>query len=210
MNEGLKKMIDKQFDVCSKNLLNNQFAVDILETKEEVIPLLKSLINQGSSVGVGGSVTLSECNVISWLESNKDYNYIDRYNTDDRNKAMKDHLTCDVYITSTNALLLSGGLYNVDGNGNRVSALTYGPDKVFVIAGYNKIVTDIDAAVERVERHAAVANNFRLNKENLCTKVGKCVQCNLPTTICNSYVYTRRCNYKDRIHVILVKESLGY
>ena len=81
MNEGLKKMIDKQFDVCSKNLLNNQFAVDILETKEVVIPLLKSLINQGSSVGVEGSVTLSECNVISWLESNKDYNYIDRYNT---------------------------------------------------------------------------------------------------------------------------------
>ncbi|HCY05997.1 MAG TPA: lactate utilization protein [Erysipelotrichaceae bacterium] len=210
MDKGFMKTIDKHFEICSKNLLNNQFAVDILESKEDVIPFLESVIENGSSVGVGGSITLDQCNIVKWLEKKEDIDYIDRYNTDDRHKAMQGHLTCNVYITSSNAVLLSGGLYNVDGTGNRVSALTYGPDKVYVIVGYNKIVSDLDAAIERVERHAAVANNFRLNKDNPCTKTGKCVLCNTPSTICNTYVYTRRCYAKDRIHVVLVKESLGY
>ncbi|NLC96093.1 MAG: LUD domain-containing protein [Erysipelotrichaceae bacterium] len=210
MDAGLKQMIDKQFEICKKNLINNNFGIDILESKEEVIPFLQKSIKRGSSIGVGGSMSLAQCGIIKWLESNKDYDYIDRYNTDDSMAAIKNHLTCDVYLTSTNALLLNGGLYNVDGNGNRVSALTFGPEKVYVVVGYNKLVKDLDEAIKRVERVAALANNFRLNKDNPCTQVGSCVLCNKTSTICNYYVYTRRSGYEKRIHILLVKENLGY
>ena len=210
MNDSVKKLVENQFEIVKKNLINNQFAVDVFESKEDLVPFLKENIKKGSIVGCGGSMSLVESGVLSWLEESSDYVFLDRNKTDDVDKVLKQQLNSDVYLSSTNALLLSGSLYNIDGRGNRVAALCYGPSKVYVVVGYNKLVNSLEEAEARIERYAAIANNIRLNKDNPCVKVGKCVKCNLPSTICNSYVYTRRSGIKDRVHILLVKESLGY
>ena len=144
------------------------------------------------------------------VTGNPDYQFLDRFHTDDRKKIFRESLLADVYLTSTNAVTMDGMLYNVDGTGNRLAALIYGPDKVYVIAGANKIVPDLEAAKKRVENHTAPANCVRLKKDNPCVKLGECAHCNHATTICNQYVTTRRSGGKGRIHVILVNEELGY
>ena len=116
----------------------------------------------------------------------------------------------DVYLTSTNALTLDGKLLNVDGNGNRVAAMIYGPKKVVVLTGINKLVKDEAAAIERIQMIAAPANCVRLNKDTPCTKVGNCVDCLNPKRICASHVKIDRSQTKDRIHVILMMKEAGY
>ncbi|HHX59182.1 MAG TPA: LUD domain-containing protein [Epulopiscium sp.] len=115
----------------------------------------------------------------------------------------------DTYLTSSNAITEAGELYNVDGNGNRVAAMLYGPDQVIVVVGINKLVKNIDQAILRVEGIAAPANNKRLNKNNPCTTVGHCTDCKNEGRICNQYTVIRR-GAKGRITVIIVNKELGY
>ncbi|MGN1388285.1 MAG: lactate utilization protein, partial [Bulleidia sp.] len=161
-------------DSCVKHLRMHGFGADYFETKEEVLSYLKEAIPKGASIGIGGSMTLSEIGVLSWLTGNPDYRFLDRYHTDDVKKVFHESLCADVYLMSTNALTEEGELYNIDGNGNRLAALIYGPEKVYVIAGTNKIVKNLEEAVQRVELFSAPANNIRLNKTNPCTKTGQC------------------------------------
>lgn len=210
MEENLKHASLKKLEAVKAKLENNRFDVVLLDHKEEVIPYLETVIQNHASIGVGGSVTLDECGIIEWLRTYEGCIFIDRYKMTDRRKAFRDSLCADAFITSSNAITMDGMLYNVDGNGNRVAALTYGPDKVYVIAGVNKIVKDIEAAKIRVETIAAPANCVRLNKDTPCTKVGSCMHCNSDSTICSSYVITRRCAQRGRITVVLVNEELGY
>lgn len=195
---------------CIEHLRMHGFGADYFETKEEVLSYLKEAIPKGASIGIGGSVTLSEIGVLSWLTGNPDYRFLDRYHTDDVKKVFHESLCADVYLMSTNALTEEGELYNIDGNGNRLAALIYGPEKVYVIAGTNKIVKNLEEAVQRVELFSAPANNIRLNKTNPCTKTGQCMHCSTPSTICNQIVTTRRSGTPGRIHVLLVNEALGY
>lgn len=155
-------------------------------------------------------MTLEEMGVIAWLTGNPDYAFLDRYHTDDREKIFHESMNADVYLMSSNAVTLDGCLYNVDGTGNRVAALIYGPKKVYVLCGTNKLVNDVDSAVKRVKEIAAPANNVRLHKDNPCATLGSCMNCMRPTTICNQFVLTRRSGTPNRIHVILINESLGY
>ncbi len=208
--EPVKRIQDLQLQQLALKLEANNYGVSVAETKEEAAELIKSMIPEGASVGVGGSVTLDELGMISWLRENPAVKFIDRYHTENRKQAFRDALSADVFLMSTNAVTMQGWLYNVDGTGNRVSALIYGPDKVIVVAGINKVTEDLDAAVARVEKLAAPANNVRLNKENPCVKAGQCMHCSQASTICNQYVVTRRSGEKGRIHVVLVNEELGY
>ena len=153
---------------------------------------------------------MTEIGVLSWLTGNEEYHFLDRYHTDDVSRVFHESLNADVYLMSTNALTEEGELYNIDGNGNRLAALIYGPKKVYVIAGTNKIVKNLEEAVSRVELFSAPANNIRLGKTNPCTKTGQCMQCSTPSTICNQIVTTRRSGTPGRIHVLLVNEALGY
>ena len=210
MNENVKQIYAAKLQRLKKALEDHQFAVSILETREDVIPFLKDHMAEGSSVGVGGSVTLDECGVIDWLRGNEAYRFIDRYRTEDKKQAFRDSLLADVYLTSTNAVTMDGNLYNVDGTGNRVAALIYGPDHVYVIAGVNKITEDVPSAVKRVEQYAAPANCVRLKRGNPCETQGECMHCNSSTTICNQFVTTRRSSVPQRIHIVLVKEELGF
>ena len=187
----------------------NRFDYSFVETKEDCLKLVSELIHENDVVSVGGSVTLKECGILEYLENRKDITYLDRYHCEDPQKVFHDAFCADVYLTSSNAITKKGELYNVDGTGNRVAAMLYGPKKVLVIVGKNKIVENIDEAIKRTEI-AAYKNNVRLNKENPCVKVGHCVHCESPTKICRGYTVISSSSVIGRIHVIVVNEDLGY
>ncbi len=210
MDEHLNATNLAHAETAVRNLRSNGFEAELLENREAVLAYLKKKIPEGASVGVGGSMTLFETGIIAWLEQAPGLTYYDRYHTDDVDAVFHQCLNADVYLMSANAVTMDGHLYNVDGNGNRVAALTFGPKKVYVIAGVNKLVPDLQAAIQRNELFAAPANNDRLNTGNPCTNLGKCIHCSRDTTICNDFVFTRRCRPQGRIHVLLVNEELGY
>lgn len=219
MDEAMMKKINKTLAA----LRGNNMAAYYVETKEEVLPLLQSLMNEGETVTHGGSETLKECGVIDLLNSGV-YNYLDRSKAKDRDEAeelMRKAYFADTYLASANAVTEGGLLYNVDGNSNRVSAILYGPKQVIFICGYNKIVKDLDEAVWRLKTVAAPRNTKRLNCETYCAKEGECLAkgqdasymcdgCKSPARICCNYVISARQRHKDRIKVILVGEKLGY
>lgn len=195
---------------AKKKLEDHQFQVDLFQSQDACLQYLKDLLKDQVSVSVGGSMTLFEMGIIDFLENNSEIQYLDRYHSEHPHEIYHAALSCDYFLTSTNAVTLSGELYNVDGNGNRVAAMIYGPEHVLVIAGANKIVRDLKAAEDRVKTIAALANCVRLNKDNPCTKIGACVDCQLPTRICSAAVTLQRSHVPGRIHVLLINEDLGY
>ena len=210
MDKAQQTQVHMLLEKCQGKLINNNFDASIFTSKEEVLEFLKKQIPAGSTVGTGGSMTLETVGVIDWLRASSSITYYDRVGASDVEKILLAGQHADYYLMSSNAITLDGQLYNVDGRGNRLSALIYGPKKVFIVAGYNKIVKDIDDAITRVETIAAPQNCLRLNKGTPCTKLGTCAHCNMKDTICNSYVVTRRNAIPNRIHVLLVEEELGY
>ena len=196
-----------------ENLRKNNIKVDYVKNEEELKELLNLIIKDKSLVALGGSMTLFETGVIEYLR-NRDIEFLDRYREnltkDDINEMYRRAFYSDYYFTSSNAITENGELYNVDGNGNRVSAMIWGPKKVVVIAGINKIVKDEKAAVERNRKIAAPKNAKRLKLDTPCAKLGYCVDCNHKDRICASYVMLRKQRVKDRIHVILVEGEWGY
>lgn len=210
MESNVAQLIELKLNQLKKASELARYNMDVVEKKEDVIPLLDSLIESGQSCSVGGSITLSQCGILEYLENRKDIVYLDRYHTDNTDSVFKAAMSCDAYVTSTNALTMNAELYNVDGNGNRVAAMIFGPKKVFVVVGINKLVNDLNEAISRVRSIAAPANNLRLNKPNPCTITGKCMDCRMETRICSAAVTITNSAKKGRIHLIVVKEPLGY
>lgn len=205
----LEKKVGKTIEALKKNNMDAYFVKDESELKEK----LKELLKEKSTVSVGGSMTLFQTGIIDFLR-NGDYKFLDRYDEHltpaDIKKLYKDTFYADTYICSTNALTEGGELYNIDGNGNRVAAMIFGPDQVIVITGMNKIVKDLKEAEDRVKRLAAPINAKRLNKNTPCAKVGYCTDCNTDDRICSDYVVLKRQKIKGRIKVIIVGKELGY
>jgi hypothetical protein len=119
-------------------------------------------------------------------------------------------LTADIMISSANAITLNGALVNLDGMGNRIAAMAFGPRKVILVIGMNKVAPDLETAMKRVKHHAAPLNSIRLGLPNPCTETGLCADCRTPSRICNMWSIIEGQAVKDRIHVKLVGESLGY
>lgn len=194
-------------------LKGNRINGYLVKDKNELIEKITELVEDGASVACGGSMSLFEAGVIEHLRSNR-YKFFDRYKEGLTPEEIKDiyrkAFSCDAYFTSTNAITESGELYNVDGNGNRVAAMLYGPDKVIVIVGANKIVKNIDEAIERNKRVSAPANAKRLNRKTPCAKVGYCMNCKSEERICREYTVIKRQGNPERIHVIFINENLGY
>lgn len=210
MDKHHDAILNKRLERAITNLKNHNFEVSVLENKEEVNPFLESIIEKGSTAAVGGSMTINETNTLSWLRSGY-LKFIDRYDPEnDVHQVFHESFNVDAYITSTNAVTMTGELVNTDGNGNRVAAMVYGPKKVYVIVGTNKLVSNIDEAQRRIELYAAPMNCERLNKDTPCRKVGECVHCSVPERICSVNVVLHRSNTPQRIHVIFVKDDLGY
>ena len=181
-------------------------------TSAEAVEKALSLMPEGSSVTWGGSVTLSECGLMDALQKNN-YELIDRMSAKTPEEARQlygQQVLADFFLMSSNAITIDGELVNIDGHSNRVACLCCGPKNVIVIAGMNKVVSDIDSGIKRVQNFAAPPNTVRLNRNTPCAKTGKCGNCYSSDCICSQIVITRRSSIPNRIKVILVGEELGF
>lgn len=195
-----------------KNLEKRNMEAYYAPTKEEAVKTALSILKEGSVVSWGGSMTMGEIGLTDKLKKGN-YTLIDRSvakSPEETKEMYHKALSCDYYIMSSNAITKDGILLNIDGNGNRVAALIYGPENVVVIVGINKIAHDLDSAYKRIKDIACVKNTIRLNKNTPCSKTGKCADCLSSDCICNQIVATRRSGIKGRIKVIIVGENLGY
>ena len=210
MDKNKYDVIRLKMERTAEALRDNNMYCECVDSAEEALDVIESLMNDGDTVTVGGSMTLFEAGVIDMLRGGR-YNFLDRYTKNaDVQGIYEAAFTSDVYLMSSNAITEKGELYNVDGNGNRVASLIWGPKSVIIVAGYNKIVKDIDEAKVRVQEIAAPANATRLGCETPCTKTGHCMNCASPQRICATTVITGRQRVQNRIKVILIGEELGY
>ncbi|MBP5418109.1 MAG: lactate utilization protein [Clostridiales bacterium] len=180
------------------------------KNKEKALQIALDLIPEGASVTMGGCMSAREIGLIDALTEGE-YNFIDRDNYADKRAAMLMAYDADVFLSSANAMTDDGILVNIDGNSNRVSAIAQGPKKVIFIVGMNKVCgSDIDSAMKRARNVAAPINAQRFGLNTPCTKTGACMNCKSPDTICCQFLITRYSRHKDRIHVILVNDDLGF
>lgn len=182
------------------------------ETKEDALEQIKELIPEQSTIGYGGSMTLSETGIMQALKEGN-YQLLEREKatTKEEQKEMYAQIAvCDYFLMSTNAITLDGELINIDGRGNRVAFLCYGPENVIIVTGMNKVVSDVESGIKRVHDVASPANTVRLSKKTPCSVTGRCGDCLSPDCICSQTVITRLSMTPGRIKVILVGEELGY
>ena len=177
--------------------------------KEAALKQALALIPEGSTVTMGGAMSVHEIGLVKALTEGN-YNFIDRDAVEDKRAAMLAAYDADFYLMSANAMTEDGILVNIDGNSNRVSALAQGPRKVIVIAGRNKICDDVDGAMKRARNVAAPINAQRFGLNTPCAKTGSCMNCKSPDTICCQFLITRFSRHPGRIHVILVNDDLGF
>lgn len=195
-----------------KNLEKRGIRGHYCDTKEEARDLILSMIPDQSVVSWGGSMTINALGVKEKL-AERNVTTIDPYSAstpDEGIERRRQGLTADYFLMSTNAITMDGELLNIDGTSNRVAALCFGPKKVIVVAGANKLARNLDDAYERAKLYAAVPNNVRLKTGNPCTVTGNCSNCLTKTCICCNIVTTRFSSTPDRLHVILVNENLGF
>lgn len=194
-------------------LQKNNFQAEYVEDKETAIRRLLELIPIEGTVGVGGSVTIEELKITDQLAARGNKVYWHNTPGLDPEEAQEIRIkqqTCDCFLTSTNAVTLDGILVNEDGTGNRVSAMIFGPKKVIVVTGINKIVKDVEAAIERIEMIAGPQNCLRLNYNTPCTKLGYCQDCQSERRICNVTTIMRKRPRLTDITVLIIGEELGY
>ncbi len=211
--------IEKTIKALEKNNMQVYFVADAAEAKAKVL----SLIPEGATVANGGSMTLVDTGILDAVKSGS-YRYLDRnlQGLSEKEKSMRlgEIMTCDYFLSSSNAITENGELYNVDGTSNRVNALLYGPKNVIIVAGVNKIVPDLASAVRRVKEIAAPKNCRRLNCNTYCFHKGHCVSldrggdmadgCDSDSRICCNYTVMASQRLHDRVKIVLVNEKLGY
>lgn len=203
---------EKMKDKLIANLEKRHFQAYYCNTKKEALNLALSLIPQEHTVSWGGSVSAERIGLIHAVR--KSYNVIDRDSAqtpEEADELRRKGLLADTFIMGTNALTEDGQLVNIDGTGNRVAALCFGPKNVIVICGMNKVVKTLDDAYSRAQTIAAPINAQRFPGINTpCEKTGSCANCLSDNCICCSVVTTRFCKPAGKIKVILVGESLGF
>ncbi|MEQ8196450.1 MAG: lactate utilization protein [Clostridiaceae bacterium] len=213
MDANCKFVNDKRIERTIEALRKNNMNGYLLNSIEELISKIEELVKKDSRVTCGGSVSLFEVGIIDHLRSGR-YDFLDRYKEglsgEELREIYRQAFLCDAYFVSSNAITEAGEIYNVDGNGNRVAAILYGPEKVIIIAGTNKIVKDLDEAIKRTKEISAPANAKRLNRATPCTESGRCMDCKSPERICREYTLIRSQGNKDRIHVLFLNEEIGY
>jgi len=181
-----------------------------VQTKQEALELSKTFIKDDMSVGLGGSTTVGEIGLLDEIVNNKNITLFNQYekgiSMEENTKRRREGMLTDLYVTGTNALTKDGKLVNADGSGNRVAALIFGPKKVLVVIGVNKIVENVDEGFKRLMEVAAVKNVDRMNSKSI--EMGKEPRHNLDN-IANKFTYIKA-DVKDRISIIIVNEELGY
>lgn len=203
---------EKRGKILAKNLHSRNFEAYYCSTAAQALEKALELIPAGSSVGWGGAASAEEIGLIEAIRSG-DFQAFDRAkaNTpEEREKIMMNCFGADFFLTGANGLSLDGEMVNIDGNGNRVGAIIYGPKNVLVIAGMNKVMDTLEDAVTRARTVAAPINQQRFLKNTPCAVTGICADCKSPECICNHIVITRNCRPAGRIKFIIVGEELGF
>ena len=207
-----KKFYETAAETLIKNLDKRGMEAYYVDNKDDALKMALRFVTPGSSVSWGGSMSINEIGLIPALKA-WDCTALDRTvpKTEEEKKEFFGKVAvCDYYFMSTNAITMDGELVNIDGTGNRVASLIFGPSNVVIIAGMNKVADNLESAVDRARNTAAPMNTIRLDRKTPCTQVGRCMDCMSPDCICNQFVVTRRSTPAGRIKIILVGEELGY
>lgn len=212
MNENITKRNQLLAQKVIKGLESRNMKGYYAATKEEALKIALDLIPETSSVTMGGAMSAREIGLVDALKSGN-YNFIERENatTDEEKRAatLKGY-DADYFLSSANAITEDGVMINIDGNSNRVSFIAHGPKHVIFIVGMNKVCNDVDGAMKRARNVAAPINAQRFGLTTPCSKTGACMNCKSPDTICCQFLITRYSRHNDRMHVILVNDSLGF
>lgn len=211
-----KTVFTKRADLLApkliKNLQGRDFEAYYCQTKEDAFNKALTLIPEEHTVSWGGSVTIDEIGLLDYVK--KHYSVIDRdtaKSPEERVDLMRQALTCDTFLGSVNAMSENGEFVNVDGNGNRIAAITFGPKSVVLIVGMNKVCKTLQDAYNRARTYASPMNTARLKlSKTPCSVNGSCGDCKSEECICSYISTTRMSNVKNRIKIILVGEPLGY
>ena len=213
MDQSQEWWIELRLNQVVEKLKAHQFEAVCVKTKKDAAQEIWKYIHPNQRIGVGGSVTIRELGILEQLEA-KGYTLYDHWKPGlSKEKVLeirKSQMASDLFLGGVNAITLNGELVNIDFAGNRTNATTYGPGKVILVAGYNKIVEDVQEGITRIKNVAAPINAKRLNVDVPCAKVGKCVDCNSPNRICRVIMIHERKPALTDILVILVGEELGY
>ena len=211
MEAPIKTRYDKAGPQVAEALRRRRFEAHYVSTAQEALDLALTLIPKDRTVSWGGTATAAQIGLMDRLHQG-DYQLIDRdtgKTPEEKQALMRQALTCGTFIMSSNAISEDGQLVNIDGIGNRVAALCFGPKQVIVVAGMNKVAADLDGAVSRARHIAAPANAQRFDGKTPCAVNGQCGDCTSPDCICSQMVITRFCKPAGRIKVVLVGEELG-
>jgi len=197
-----------------KDIVNNfkkhNIKVVAAKNRGEATDIILAMIPSGASVSYGGSVSLEQIGILGKLRAG-DYRLNEiKWDNPDRGQVLRQAFTADYFLSSSNAVTRDGQIVNKDGNGNRVAAMIYGPKKVVIVVGKNKVVNDEAEAMERIRNIAGPLNAKRLNKNTPCVKTGKCMDCNSPQTICRVTAVINSQSDPDRMTIVMVDEELGY
>ena len=209
MDENINKRNELLAEKVMKGLASRNMQGYYAASKEDALAMALNLIPKGATVTMGGGMSVWQIGLVDALKQG-DYRFVDRAECANPRDAMLAAYDADVFLASTNAITEDGILVNIDGNANRVSALAYGPKKVVLVVGMNKVCCDQDAAMKRARSVAAPTNAQRFGLSTPCSKTGACADCKSPDTICCQFLITRYSRHQGRIHVILVNDNLGY
>lgn len=210
--QNVKAANKLKIDTVIRNMEKRGIHGHYCESKEAACEMILSMIPDKSLVSWGGSATINALGIKDKL-AERDVITIDPYGTQDPAESIerrRQGLMADYYLMSSNAVTIDGELVNIDGTSNRVAALCFGPKKVILVIGTNKLARRLEDALERAKLYAAVPNNVRLNRNTPCTVTGVCSDCLSKDCICCNIVTTRYSSTPERIHVLFVNESLGF
>ena len=209
MNENITKRNELLAKKTIEGLKSRNMEGFYAASKEEALKIALDLIPEGSSISMGGAMSVHEIGLSEALK-NGNYNFIDRDAYEDKRQAMLMAYDADFFLASCNAMTDDGILVNIDGNSNRVSAIAQGPKNVIFVVGMNKVCSDVDAAMKRARSVAAPTNAQRFGLNTPCSQKGTCFNCKSPDTICCQILITRFSRHAGRIKGILVNDDLGF
>lgn len=208
-----KKAYRKLADTMIQNLRKRNMEGFYCEDREAARELAMEMMKEGGTVGFGGSVTLDETGILKAVEEKEGLTLIDRRKAktpEETREVFFQTVASDYFLMSTNAIAIDGELINIDGKGNRLACLVYGPKNVIIIAGMNKVTADTDSGIKRVQNVSSPANAAVFDSKTPCGITGHCGSCHSPQTMCCQVVITRHSRFDGRIKVILVGEELGH
>mgnify|MGYP000291885215 CR=1 FL=1 len=214
MNENTKKFNKLILNKVAEQLNKNGFEdVSVVDTKSDAVKKVLELIPENSIVGLGGSMTVRELGLVEQLSAEKKCKILQHKSgmpIEERKTLWREVFSADFYLASPQAISYDGKIFFIDKYGNRVAAVIFGPKKVILIAGYNKLVPDLDTALWRIKNIAAVKNAIRLGLNTPCVNAGKCMDCSSGERICNVVTYLLKRPSATEYSIVLVNDELGY